>query len=240
MTKPDLSIIDLGISDYLTTLSKQKELWQKRTVDQIPDTLILAEHEPVFTIGKHGNLTNLLISQEMLKSQKIHIHRIERGGDITYHGPGQLVGYPIFKLDQPLIGIKNFIYQIEQILCRVLKKFSINASTNHPKIGVWVHPASFYKKRKDNATYLKPDITQPNQRCGVNDEKIASIGIAVKNRVTLHGFALNVSTDLSYFDYINPCGMTNIKMTSMEKILSQSIPIQPVKKAIIQEFKYQY
>jgi lipoate-protein ligase B len=211
VTKSNLSIIDLGFSDYLITLGKQRELWQKRMVDQIPDTLMLVEHEPVFTIGKHGNLTNLLIPQEVLKLKKIHIHRIERGGDITFHGPGQLVGYPIFKLSQPVIGIKNFVYQIEEILCRVLDKFGISAATNHPKIGVWV-----------------------------NDEKIASIGIAVKNRVSFHGFALNVFTDMSYFNYINPCGMTNIKMTSMEKILSKSIPIQSVKKVIIQEFRYQY
>ncbi len=208
MTKPDLSIIDLGISDYLTTLSKQKELWQKRTVDQIPDTLILTEHEPVFTIGKHGNLANLLISQEMLKSQNIHIHRIERGGDITYHGPGQLVGYPIFKLSQPLIGIKDFIYQIEQILCHTLKSIKINASIIHPKIGVWV-----------------------------NNEKIASIGFAVKNRVTFHGFALNISTDLSYFEYINPCGMNNIRMTSVERILKRTISMQKIKELIIQCYR---
>lgn len=208
MIKTHLSIIDLGISDYLTILHKQKELWQKRVADQISDTLILVEHEPVFTIGKHGNLANLLIPESFLRQKNISIHRIERGGDITFHGPGQLVGYPIFKLAQPMIGIKNFVYQIEKVLCRTLQRFHINASVDHPQIGVWV-----------------------------NREKIASIGIAVKNRVSFHGFALNIATDLSYFDYINPCGMNDIKMTSMEKILNKKISMFFVKQIITNEFK---
>lgn len=207
MIRQNISFVDLGLLDYKTTLEKQKEFWQKRINDEISDTLILVEHQPVFTIGKHGKIENLLIPKLLLQQKNIPIYHIERGGDITFHGPGQLVGYPIFKFNQPIIGIKTFIIKIEQIICNTLKYFSINAIKRNSYIGVWV-----------------------------DNKKIASIGIAVKNRVTFHGFALNVSTDLSYFDWINPCGMKNIQMTSMEKILNKKVMMESVKNAIKKEF----
>lgn len=208
MTKETLSFIDLGLCDYGIALQKQRELWQKRLHGKIPNTLIFVEHQPVFTIGKHGKKENLLIPESLLKEKNIQLYRIERGGDITFHGPGQLVGYPIFMLKNPLISIKHFIHNIEQCLCRVLDIFGIKACVRHPYIGIWVE-----------------------------NKKIASIGIAVSKHVTYHGFALNVSTDLAYFRYINPCGIKNIEMTSMEKILQQPISMKVIKEKIIAEFK---
>lgn len=207
MLNSNLSIIDLGFCDYGLALQKQKELWQKRLQAQIPDTLILVEHPPVFTIGKHGKTENLLISESLLKEKNIQLCHIERGGDITFHGPGQLVGYPIFMLTDPLINIKQFIHNLENCLCRVLDIFGIKAIVKHPYIGVWV-----------------------------KEKKIASIGIAVSKRVTFHGFALNVSTDLDYFKYINPCGDRNIEMTSMAEMLGQPIPMEKIKEKIAIEF----
>lgn len=206
-----MSILDLGICDYLISLNKQKELWRKRVNDEISDLLILVEHQPVFTIGIHGKIKNLLVSETFLKQKNISLHRIERGGDITFHGPGQLVGYPIFKIAPSIINVKTLIYRIELIICKTLNTFSVNSYHNHPNIGVWVE-----------------------------DKKIASIGIAVKNRVTFHGFAINISTDLTYYNYINPCGMKNIKMTSVEQILKKTIPLDIVKNELINQFRNEF
>ncbi|MEO0075730.1 MAG: lipoyl(octanoyl) transferase LipB [candidate division WOR-3 bacterium] len=206
-----LNIVDLGICDFSSTLNKQKELWQHRIDDQIPDTLILVEHEPVFTVGKNGTIENLLISETLLKEKNIPIYRIERGGDITFHGPGQLVAYPIFKFKSNLIKVRNFIYSLEQIILNTLQRFGIFAQIRHPYIGVWI-----------------------------DDRKIASIGIAIKRYVSFHGLAINVTNDLSYFDLINPCGMKNIKVTSMEKELNKPINMKLVKEELIYQFTKQY
>lgn len=203
----NLKFIDWGLSDYAEALKKQKDLWLKRVNDEILDTLILTEHSPVFTIGKHGKIENLLVSEVRLKSRNINLYHIERGGDITFHGPGQIIGYPIFKIESSILGVRQFIYTIEQILCHTLEQFSINAVTKHPFIGVWI-----------------------------DDKKIASIGITVKKHVSFHGFALNVSTDLSFFDYINPCGLKEIEMTSMNKILQKTVIINLVKNKIKKGF----
>ncbi len=207
MSQANLSFLDLGQIEYSQALSKQKEIWQKRVNEEIPDTLIFAEHPAVFTIGKHGKENNLLTHFSLLKEKKIDLFRIERGGDITFHGPGQIVGYPIFKIRQPLVGIKRFVNDFEQILINTLSKFGISASIKPGNIGVWV-----------------------------KDEKIASLGIAIAKRVSFHGFALNVSTDLSYFNMINPCGNKKIKMTSMEKVLLKNVSMNLVKIEIERQF----
>ncbi|MEO0092218.1 MAG: lipoyl(octanoyl) transferase LipB [candidate division WOR-3 bacterium] len=198
-----MEFIDLGFCDYKIALEKQKEVWAKRVNGEINDTLILVEHPAVFTLGKSGKEENLLVSKINLQEKNIPIYRVERGGDITFHGPGQIVGYPIFKLKNSLVSVRRFIYKIEEILIEVLKEFNIVAQVSHPNIGVWV-----------------------------GNKKIASIGLAVSKQVTFHGFALNVSTELDYFNYINPCGMRNIKMTSMQEILQKPISMDSVKEKI--------
>lgn len=196
-------IFDLGHCDFDQTLKIQKTIHRMRVEDKIPDTLILVEHPAVLTIGKSGNFGNLLVSTERLQEKGIKIYQIERGGDITYHGPGQIVGYPIFYLKSALAGIKAMIEKLELMLILTLKDLAINGSIKPKQIGVWVE-----------------------------EEKIASIGLAVKHWVTFHGFALNVTTDLTYFDLIRPCGLANAKMTSVGKILKKKIKLTEVKERI--------
>ncbi len=202
-----LSFIDWGLCDYADALKRQKALWLKREKNEIPDTLILTEHLPVFTIGKHGKRENLLVSEAVLKSKNITLHHIERGGDITFHGPGQIIGYPIFKIKQPLLGIRQFIHNLEQILINSLASFDIQTTTRTQYIGIWVE-----------------------------NKKIASLGIAIAKHVSFHGFALNASTDLTYFDLINPCGIKEIKMTSVEQILQRRIPVELIKTELKNQF----
>lgn len=195
---------DLGRFDYEPALVIQKKLHQLRVNHKIPDSLILVEHPAVITIGKSGNPANLLVSADILKRKGIEIYRIERGGDITFHGPGQLVGYPIFYIKQALAGIRGMIEKLESVLLQTLADFGINAVTKPKLTGVWV-----------------------------GNEKVASIGIAVKKWVTFHGFALNVTTDLTYFDLIRPCGLKDVKMTSIEKISGKRLGLGAVKERIL-------
>ncbi|MEO0072190.1 MAG: lipoyl(octanoyl) transferase LipB [candidate division WOR-3 bacterium] len=203
----NLIVYDWGILDYQTAYNRQKTLHQFRTVNLIPDALILVEHPTVFTIGKNGNLANLLVNKQILEKNKIGLYQIERGGDITMHNPGQLVGYPIFKLLEHKIGVKTFVYQLEQIICDVLSQYHIAAEIKHPLIGVFV-----------------------------GHKKIASIGIAVSKGVSYHGFALNVGNDLSYFNWINPCGIQKLEVTSIKQILNRDVPLDELKNAIVAQF----
>jgi lipoate-protein ligase B len=196
-------IVDLGFCDFERALTIQKKIHQMRVDSSIPDTLIFVEHLPVITLGKSGNPDNLLVPLDKLKSEGIRIYQTERGGDITYHGPGQLVGYPIFYIKDALAGIRDMIEKIESILILVLNDFEIKAMVKPKLTGVWV-----------------------------DAEKIASIGIAVKKWVTFHGFALNVTTDLSNFELIRPCGLSNVKMTSMEKVLGKKLDLTAVKERV--------
>lgn len=192
-------LIDLGLCDFERALIIQKNLHQKRINRSIPDTMVFVEHPPVITFGKSSNYNNLLFPTEFLSKQGIRVYHIERGGDVTFHGPGQLVGYPIFYIKDSLAGIKGMIEKLHLSLILTLKDFGLVAQVKPKYIGVWI-----------------------------DDEKIASIGIAVKKWVSFHGFALNVTTDLSYFDMIIPCGLSAIKMTSMEKILREKISLVSV------------
>jgi lipoyl(octanoyl) transferase len=202
-------IIELGRVEYETGLKLQKEIWQKRVQGQIEDSLILLEHQPVITIGRRADKRNLLTSESELVRQGIRIYQVERGGDITYHGPGQLVGYPIFHLKAGLIGVKSFVENIEKALIQALRVFDIDASVQPKLIGVWA-----------------------------GGKKIASIGVAIKEGVSMHGFALNVKADLRGFNLINPCGLSADQMTSMEGVLpGQKITMPEVRSAVISGFE---
>lgn len=201
-------LLDLGICDFARTLNLQRKIHQLRVNNKIPDTMILVEHPPVITFGKSGDSTNLLVSSGDLAKKRIKVFHIERGGDVTFHGPGQLVGYPIFHIKDALAGIKGTIKKLESALILTLRDFMIKATVKPKLVGVWV-----------------------------NDDKIASIGIAVKKWVTFHGFALNVATDLSNFDFIRPCGLTGVRMTSMEKILGKKVNLGKVKESTKLKFE---
>jgi lipoyl(octanoyl) transferase len=201
-------LIDLEVLDYKQAWDIQHELHRRRVDDEIPDILILVEHPPVITVGKSGKDSNLLISEEALKDKGIELYRVERGGDATFHGPGQLVGYPIFKLYSGLAGVRPLVRGIEAALIKVLEGFGIDSRTEPGYPGVWV-----------------------------GNDKIAAIGLAVRRWVSFHGFALNVTTDLSYFRFIVPCGLKDRGVTSIKELLGEEVPISTVKQAIMESFE---
>ncbi len=179
-------LLSLGRVEYGRALELQRELWRLRAEDAIPDVLVLVEHEPVITLGRSAKVSNLLVSEAELARRGVALYRVERGGDVTFHGPGQLVGYPVFKLEQGLVGVRGFVERVETALCVALAELGVKAGLRPGHIGVWC-----------------------------DGRKIASIGVAVKCRVTFHGFALNVAVDLDWFRLINPCGMPEVEMTSV-------------------------
>ena len=165
------------------------------------------EHPPTITIGKSGTLDNILVSGDKLSQQGISLFFIDRGGDVTYHGPGQLVGYPIVDLKQREKDLHCYIKNLEEVILRTLKDFSINGDRDERHPGVWI-----------------------------NEEEIAAIGLSVRKWVSMHGFALNINTDLEHFSFINPCGFSNRRATSMSKILGRDVPMEEVTKSLISHF----
>lgn len=202
-----MNILDLDRKDYKETWDLQRTIHEKRVNNRVPNTLILVEHNPVITMGKSGQQDNVLFPVHFLREKGVDFYHIERGGDATFHGPGQLVGYPIFNVRDGLAGIKPFISKIEESIIATLVDFGIKAEKREKMIGVWTEKG-----------------------------KICSVGVAVKRWVSFHGFALNVNTDLAYFDLIVPCGLKNVEMTSMQQILGREISMDEVKKSIIIKF----
>ena len=187
-------IIDLGLVDYEKALDLQHQFWSERVEEKLPDVLLILEHPNVITLGRRGNRSHLIASSEALEAMKIPIFHVERGGDVTYHGPGQIVAYPILHLKEYGYRIVRYVDQLEEVVLRVLGDFGIEGKRDSLNRGVWV-----------------------------GEEKIASVGVAIKRRVSLHGIALNYETDLKYFDLINPCGLEGKKMTSIAKVLGKRI-----------------
>jgi len=208
--------IDLGLREYKETWDFQQEI-QNRLIraktsgehtGALP-CLIFVEHPHVYTLGKSGKENNLLINPEFLASINAAFFRTDRGGDITYHGPGQLVGYPVFDLDLLRIGVKTYIYRIEESIIQLLKEFNINAARLEGATGVWVQSDEPPLKRK-----------------------ICAIGVKISRGVTMHGFALNVNTDLNYFSWINPCGFTDKGVTSIQKETGAAADMEKVKEIV--------
>ena len=199
--KNKINILDLGRMDYKSSWEFQKNLHKDVLNGNKPDTLILVEHQPVFTLGKNANKDNLL------DRGNVKVFNVERGGDITFHGPGQLVGYPILDLNNYKKNISWFMRTLEQILIECLNSFDIDAHQKKGLTGVWV-----------------------------NDEKIGAQGVKISRWVTMHGFSLNINTDLSFFEMIVPCGITDCKVTSMKKLLGATQNIQDVKFQIVKAF----
>ncbi len=196
----DAWLLDLGRMEYGATWAIQKALAARRAADRIPDGLILVEHEPVVTLGRRG-------TDEDVLDKSLPVFRVERGGEATFHGPGQLVGYPILKLPDRL-EVKRLVTDLEDVLIRTCADFGIEAVHEGPERGVWV-----------------------------KSRKIASIGLAVQKNVTFHGFAHNVTTDLSDFLRIRPCGHTGTIMTSMAKELGRSLAMEDVQASVIVHFQ---
>jgi lipoyl(octanoyl) transferase len=209
MEKNCLEVLTPGILGYADGLSLQYELVAKRKDNKINDTLILLEHSPVITAGKRGKESDILITPEEAERLGVEIHVTERGGEITYHGPGQIVGYLIFALRRQARKIKKFVYTIEEVFISLLEKnFNIAARHDYEHTGVWV-----------------------------GDKKIAAIGIAIKEGITMHGFAFNVNTDLSHFEWIVPCGIQGKGITSLEQLTGATQNMQDVQEMIVSEFR---
>ncbi len=202
-----LQYCDLGIIDYKKAWNLQYFIFNKRLRNEINDTLLLLEHFHTYTLGKVANPENLLINNRQLKELGIQVYEIDRGGDITYHGPGQIVGYPIIKLSEWKADTHEYLRALEEILINVCSKFGIEAKRNSKYTGVWIE-----------------------------NRKIAAIGIKVSRWITMHGFAFNVNTDLNYFGGIIPCGIKDHYVTSLNKELKKEIDIQEAKKFILEEF----
>jgi lipoate-protein ligase B len=201
-------IIDLGLMDYEKAWNLQHQLWSKRVEEGLPDLLLILEHPHVITLGRRGNRAHLKVSSEILEAMKISIFPVERGGDITYHGPGQMVVYPILDLKDYGYRLIRYVDQLEEVILHVLRDFGIEGEKDPRNRGVWA-----------------------------NGNKIASIGVAIKRWVSFHGFALNYETDLKYFDLMDPCGLMGEKMTSMAKILGKEISPKELAERIIFHFK---
>jgi len=198
----DVAFHDLGRISYEAAWSLQRRLHDERVAGAIGDTLLFCEHSAVITMGKSGKANNLLVSRDELRRRGIDYFEVERGGDLTYHGPGQLVGYPIFKLAR-LREVQGFVRKMEQSIIEALQRFSISAERRADHPGVFVRGA-----------------------------KIASIGAAVRAGVTFHGFALDVCTDLTAFQLINPCGMPTVPVTSIQKECARSVGLTEIKPAL--------
>lgn len=199
--------ISLGRYDYGQAWDLQSALARARHAEQIPDLFLLVEHGHVYTLGRAGHDEHVLWGESLLRRRGVEIYHVDRGGDVTYHGPGQAVGYPIVSLRPRGLDAHKYLRDLEEVLIRTLADFGIEGVRAPGMTGVWV----------DNA-------------------KIAAIGVKFTRAVTSHGFALNVNTDLSYFDGIIPCGLSNRNVTSMEKLLGRTVVMEEVHQSLITHF----
>lgn len=210
-----IHVLHLGIVPYATALELQRTLLQLRKANRIENTLLLLEHPPVITLGRNARLENVLASPEFLSQRGVELHEIDRGGDVTFHGPGQLVAYPIFDLRSfdPKVGAVEFVRRLEEVLIRTCGDYGIGTQRISGLTGVWTY-----------ALRNKPEA------------KIAAIGVHISRAVTTHGFALNVTTDLDYFTMIVPCGITNKPVTSMQRELQKPLTIDEIATAASRNF----
>ncbi len=237
MTKQRIIFKDLGLMDYQAAWDYQELLLQENvrrksivyslesgvnetsltTNDSWPPTqhyLLFVEHPPVYTLGKSGNAGNILISEELRSEKGIEFFRTNRGGDITFHGPQQIVGYPILDLEKFYRDIGKYLRNIEEVIILTLAEYGIKADRSKGETGVWIDP--FVKGR---------------------ERKICAIGVRSSRWITMHGFAFNINTDLNYFNYIVPCGISGKQVTSLEKELGKKIDFEEAKKKVKKNFE---
>lgn len=210
--------IDLGNRGYREVWEMQnkwmEEVKAEKLAGKIPrDYLVFVEHPPVYTLGKSGNEANMLISSLQLRAAHAEFIKVDRGGDITFHGPGQLVAYPILDLESLHLGVKEYVERLEEIVIRTLADYGIEGGRLPGATGVWLDP----------------------ERAGAR--KICAIGVKCSRYVTMHGFALNVNTDLNYFNYIHPCGFVDKGVTSMEKETGRRLDMDEVKLKVLRCFQ---
>jgi lipoate-protein ligase B len=203
-----LRTIALGRTRYAEAWDLQKQLFTARSEGKIGDVLLLTEHEPVYTLGKGANENHVLAGAAELQSRHIDLHHIDRGGDVTFHGPGQLVGYPILDLNGFYLDVHRYLRDLELVLMGTLEAYNIPAERSEGYTGVWTR-----------------------------GEKIAAIGVKMQRWITMHGFALNISTDLSYFERIIPCGIFHKGVTSMEQASGTPMNVDEVAGVVVAQFE---
>lgn len=215
---------DVGLKDYKECWDLQEQFLQEVSDDKRSkkqpshkNHFILVEHPHVYTLGKSGDEKNLLAHGEFLKKIEATFYKINRGGDITYHGPGQLVGYPIIDLEYYKIGVREYIEKMEDAIIATIAEYGLEGGRKEGATGVWL---------------------QAEHR--VRARKICAIGVRVSRAVTMHGFALNVNTDMRYFNYINPCGFASSDVTSIQQELGREISMDEVKKLVMEKFNSIY
>jgi lipoyl(octanoyl) transferase len=202
-----LHVEQLGLVDYASALELQNEKVAQRKAGTIPDTLLLLEHPHVYTLGRNAHLENMLVSPEWLSSRGAQVFHTDRGGDVTYHGPGQLVGYPILDLTQHRRDISWYMRSLEEVFIRTAHEFGIEAGRSEGAAGVWV-----------------------------GNDKLTAMGVHLSRWVTSHGFALNVNTDLRYFEWIVPCGLQGKGVTSLAKLLGRPVRMEKVIERVVEHF----
>ncbi|MCX5678291.1 MAG: lipoyl(octanoyl) transferase LipB [Candidatus Omnitrophica bacterium] len=199
--------MDLGLTDYEECYRTQREMVARRKLGEIGDTLILTEHSNVFTIGRTGGKENLLADAAYLRQKGIKVLDVDRGGDITFHGPGQLVVYPIIELKEKWRDLHKYMRNLEDVVIKFLKRYSVRSGREPGRTGVWA-----------------------------SGKKVASIGIGVSNWVTYHGMSININPDLEFFNMIYPCGLKGIKIASLKSLCGKDITVGEAKNAVISDF----
>jgi lipoyl(octanoyl) transferase len=234
-----ISVVQLGTVDYATGLRLQQQLVALRKEEKIGDVLLLLEHTPVITLGRNAKAANVVASSAVLQRRGVELFECDRGGDVTFHGPGQIVGYPIFDLrgfatpdgKRKTLGVIEFVRRLEDVLMHTCADFGIPTKRVAGLTGVWTDPES-------TSTHVgTAALGRPVERNSTDAEaKLAAIGVHISRFVTSHGFALNVNTDLSYFNLIIPCGITAKPVTSMQQQLGRELDLNTVAESLSRNF----
>jgi lipoyl(octanoyl) transferase len=211
----DLLIVNLGLVEYGAAWELQRRVVAARKAGAVPDVLLLCEHPHIITLGRNGKRANLLASDHVLGRMGVSFFETNRGGDITYHGPGQLVGYPILNLSEIRRDVGWYVRSLEEAMIRASAEFGVVGRRVAGRTGVWVHGANEVEEVQEGKEIK-------------DEEKLAAIGVHLSRWVTSHGFAYNVSTDLRYFDLIVPCGISGKRATSLEKLLGRRVEVGEV------------
>jgi len=249
-----ISLVQLGTVDYATGLRLQQQLVALRKEEKIGDVLLLLEHKPVITLGRNAKAANVVASPDLLAARGVELFECDRGGDVTFHGPGQIVGYPIFDLrgfaapdgKRKTLGVIEFVRRLEDVLMRTCADFAIPTKRVPGLTGVWTDPAvgdAHVGKgapenlpRAQSKGPLEQSSTENLATITPVEAKLAAIGVHISRFVTSHGFALNVNTDLSYFNLIIPCGITSKPVTSMHQELGHELDLNNVAESISRNF----
>jgi lipoyl(octanoyl) transferase len=244
-----ISVLQLGTIDYATALRLQQQLVALRKEEKIGDILLLLEHNPVITLGRNAKAANVIASPELLAQRGVELFECDRGGDVTFHGPGQLVGYPIFDLrgyasgtaetpsaQRKTLGAVDFVRRLEEVLIRTNADFTIETKRIPNLTGVWTSPYPLSSRAEENDSKNRSLKSRDLGFDVAPEAKLAAIGIHISRSVTSHGFALNVNTDLTFFNLIIPCGITTKPVTSMQQQLSKPLDMNAVAESISRNF----